>query len=282
MKKRTALALTFALAGALSTGALAADSLPEPVAAPPQASHTAALTLNGQSLDTAALPAAPGPDLVPLRLVAEADHGSAYWDEASGTGSFYLEGNSITVTFSTGAVSVNDQETNSQAQVVRGVTFVPAGVLDLLEGYSADTHPELDVERIDITTPNGDPMVQLAYQLMETAGTAAGMKCSPAEMEEYFGIHADGFTQAVGFFPMMTSPDTLILGKVSEGKLDQVKAELEAYRRAQEDTFSWYLSQNLPKVQNAQVAVSGEWVLFVIGDNAAGAAAQLEAAVKGL
>ena len=42
---------------------------------------------------------------------------------------------------------------------------------------------------------------------------------------------------------------------------------LEAYRQSQEDTFSWYLSQNLPKVQNARTVVDGDYILFVIGEN---------------
>ena len=82
------------------------------------------------------------------------------------------------------------------------------------------------------------------------------------------------FTKGVGLLPMITNPDTVILGKVAEGKLEQAKADLEAYRKSQEDTFSWYLAQHLPKVQEAQVAVSGDWVLFVIGENA-GAAVEL-------
>lgn len=59
--------------------------------------------------------------------------------------------------------------------------------------------------------------------------------------------------EAVAFFPMITSPDTLILGKLAEdADVEAVKAAFETYRQNQEDTFSWYLSQNLPKVQNAR------------------------------
>ena len=45
----------------------------------------------------------------------------------------------------------------STAQVADGITFVEAGVLSMLEGYTVDRNPELDVNRIDITTPNNDP-----------------------------------------------------------------------------------------------------------------------------
>lgn len=63
----------------------------------------------------------------------------------------------------------------STAQVADGITFVEAGVLSMLEGYTVDRNPELDVNRIDITTPNNDPMVKAAYQIREESGMAFGM-----------------------------------------------------------------------------------------------------------
>ena len=43
---------------------------------------------------------------------------------------------------------------------------------------------------------------------------------------------------------------------------------LEAYRQSQEDTFSWYLSQHLPKVQDARTVLENGYLLFFIGENA--------------
>ena len=56
--------------------------------------------------------------------------------------------------------------------LVDGVTFVSADVFDGWEGYTVNLNPELDVNRIDITTPNNDPMVKAAYQIMEDSGMA--------------------------------------------------------------------------------------------------------------
>ena len=292
MKKFAALTLGVGLTAALSLPALAAGApliAPAPGAQPEVVSAPAAgewssglLVLNGSPLDPSGLPAAPAHDMLPLRLLAEADHGGAYWDEETNSGSFYLEQYIVNVDFATGVVTVDGQAVEGTAQVVRGVTFVPASVVDALEGYEVDLNPELDVNRIDVTTPNSDPMIQLVYRLADAAGVGHGMKVTAAELEEYQTVSEGVFTQGVGLLPMMTSPDTVILGRVAEGKLDQAKTDLEVYRKGQEDTFSWYLSQNLPKVQNAQVAVSGDWVLFVIGEKAEAAVELFQAEAAGL
>lgn len=271
MKKIAAMTLALTLcAGALS-------GLPATAAG-----YRAALTVNGTQLETAALPAVPAGDLIPLRLVAEADHGSAVWDAEEDTATFYLEGYQVQVRCSTGDITVNGSASEETAVVRDGVTYVPDVLLGKMEGYQVVFTPSSAGGRFDITTPNNDPMIQLAYRLMETAGMGYSMKVSLAELEEYETVEAGCFTQAVGFLPMMTSPDTLILGKVSQGSLSRLQDSLEVYRQSQEDTFSWYLPQNLPKVQNAQTAVSGDWVLFVIAEHADKAAAEFQTAAKDL
>lgn len=294
MKQIAALTLGVGLTAALSLSALAAGTSGPLIAPAPGAQPEAVevpatgewssglLVLNGTALDPSGLPAAPAYDMLPLRLLAEADHGGAYWDEETNSGSFYLEQYVVNVDFATGAITVDDQAVEGKAQVVQGVTFVPASVLDGLEGYAVNLNPEMDVDRIDVTTPNSDPMIQLLYQLADAAGVGYGMKTTAAELEETKILSEGVFTKGVGLLPMMTNPDTVILGKVAEGKLEQAKADLEAYRKSQEDTFSWYLAQHLPKVQEAQVAVSGDWVLFVIGENAGAAVELFQTSAAGL
>ena len=68
---------------------------------------------------------------------------------------------------------------------------------------------------------------------------------------------------------MITSPDTLVVGKLADGAdVDAVKEALETYRQGQEDTFSWYLGQHLPKVQDARLVVEGDYLFFLIAENA--------------
>ena len=98
---------------------------------------------------------------------------------------------------------------------------------------------------------------------MNLSGEAVG------EAARFYKIPADQFEQVVAFFPMITSPDTVIVGKLAEGADEKAVTDaLEAYRQSQEDTFSWYLSQNLPKVQDARTVVENGYLLFFIGENA--------------
>ena len=121
MMKKTAgtLALAAALTGSLLVPALAAETTP-------------AITVNGAALDLSGLPAAQG---IPMRLVAEADHGSASWFSDDNTGFFYLSGVRIEVSFQDGSVTVDGTPAEGTSALVKdGVTFLPVSFLEELEG----------------------------------------------------------------------------------------------------------------------------------------------------
>lgn len=262
MKQLGTFALAAALTGSLLTPALAAG-------------YATSITVNGTALDTSALPEAQG---LPLRLVAEADHGSASWFAEENSSSFYFSKHRVEVSFQDGSITVDDNLVeDAVAQVVDGVTFVPTTVLDGLDGITL----EETEAGVSITTPNNSPLVKLAYEVADAGGVGYGMAVDAESLDTY-GVHSDSFTEAAGFFPMITSPDTIIIGKLAEGKEEQAKADLEAYRQQQEDTFSWYLSQNLPKVQDARTVVKDGYFLFVIAENADEAVAAFESGLAGL
>lgn len=210
---------------------------------------------------------------IPLRAVIQADGGSAFWDAYEYSSSFYYESGTIVANFNDMSVSVNDEKVEgAQALLLNGVTYVPVTVLEKLTGVTVTDTSANGVESYDIKTPNGTPLMMLAGSILETAGMGRGMKSSPAELEEFYGeamgFKAEYMSEGVIFLPMMTSPDTLALGKVAEGKTEALKECFETYRKSQEETFSWYLSQNLPKVENAQFVTEGDWFMFLIGENA--------------
>ncbi|MCI9263634.1 MAG: DUF4358 domain-containing protein [Oscillospiraceae bacterium] len=224
---------------------------------------------------------------LPLRAVLQADHGSAYWDSYSYTSSFYYGEDMIVADFNDMSISVNDEKVEgAQALLVEGVTYVPFSVLEKLEGVTVTDSSTDAGESYEIITPNNAPLMKLAYQLMETAGMGMGMKSTPAEVEEAwseaYGFKADMVPEGVFFLGMMTTPDTVILGKVAEGKTEELQAVLEAYRKQQEETFTWYLSHNLPKVENAKFVVEGDWFLFLIAENADEAVTLFQENVKTL
>ena len=243
--------------------------------------YTTAITLNGETLDTAALPAA-SDSMLPMRLLAESDHGSAYWDQEGNQSWFTFGENQITVNFADNSILVNDELVKTKAEVTAGVTYVPASVVALLDGFTvtwADPTAET-FGAVDITTPNNDPMVKLAYSIMDSS-EMFGNRTYEDILTDAYKIPADQFEQVVAFFPMITSPDTVIVGKLAEGADEQAVTDaLEAYRQSQEDTFSWYLSQNLPKVQDARTVVESGYLLFFIGQNADQAEALFHAYVE--
>ena len=261
MKKLGTAALALTLTGALALPAFAAEETPVLISA--KVGYTTAITLNGETLDTAGIPAA-SDSMLPLRLLAEADHGSAYWDEASNESWFTFGENRITVRFVDNTITVNDVPVNTTAEVHNGVTYVPASVFSGMDGFTVTS----DADAVTITTPNNDPMVKLAYSIMENS-EMFGSRTYEDALADAYKIPVDQFEQIVAFFPMITSPDTVIVGKLAEGADEKAVTDaLEAYRQSQEDTFSWYLSQHLPKVQDARTVIENGYLLFFIGENA--------------
>ena len=261
MKKLGTAALTLALTGALALPAFAAEETPVLISA--KVDYTTAITLNGETLDTVGIPAA-SDSMLPLRLLAEADHGSAYWDESSNESWFTFGENRITVRFADNTITVNDVPVNTTAEVHDGVTYVPASVFSEMDGFTITS----DADAVTITTPNNDPMVKLAYSIMENS-EMFGSRAYEDTLADAYKIPVDQFEQIVAFFPMITSPDTVIVGKLAEGADEKAVTDaLEAYRQSQEDTFSWYLSQHLPKVQDARTVLENGYLLFFIGENA--------------
>ena len=261
MKKLGTAALALALTGALALPAFAAEETPVLISA--KVGYTTAITLNGETLDTAGIPAA-SDSMLPLRLLAEADHGSAYWDESSNESWFTFGENRITVRFADNTITVNDVPVNTTAEVHNGVTYVPASVFSGMDGFTVTS----DADAVTITTPNNDPMVKLAYSIMENS-EMFGSRAYEDTLADAYKIPVDQFEQIVAFFPMITSPDTVIVGKLVEGADEKAVTDaLEAYRQSQEDTFSWYLSQHLPKVQDARTVIENGYLLFFIGENA--------------
>ena len=266
MKKFGAAALALPLAGSMTLPALAVET---PVLISAKVGYTTSITLNGEKLDTAALPAA-SDSMLPLRLVAESDHGNAFWDQEGNEAWFTFGQDRITVHFADNTILVNDEQVKAQAEVTAGVTYVPASVLALLDGFTvtwaAPTAESFGA--VDITTPNNDPMVKLAYSIMENS-EMFGSRTYEDMLSDAYKIPVDQFEQIVAFFPMITSPDTVIIGKLADGADEKAVTDaLEAYRKSQEDTFSWYLSQHLPKGQDARTVIEDGYVFFFIGENA--------------
>lgn len=287
------------------TSPLDAAGEEEVIAPPPCGGYATVITVNGKPLEEFSFSkSVPGwgskevtwkiSDLdtvptgyVPMRAIAQTDHGKAYWYQEENRSWFTLGGYHIDVYFNDMSIVVEEQPVeDASALLVNGTTYLPVSVIDGLEGCSVTDLSADGVERYEISTPNGTPMMKLAWQLQEMGPLAAGGKTSPETFEQFYG-DATGFkagyvTEFVAFTPMNTTPDTLIMGKPAEGKLEDIQTAMEAYRQTKEDTFSWYLGWNLPKVKDARFVTQGNWVLFYIGENADAVVEAFQAGVQGL
>ena len=113
-KRISAGAVALTMTAALGANALAADK-PEgwtpadgargPMLISARVNYQHQLFLNDEELDTAAIPAVEG-QLLPMRLLAEADGGSAEWYEEDNQGMFFLGDQAIVVNFADGSVEV--------------------------------------------------------------------------------------------------------------------------------------------------------------------------------
>lgn len=260
MKKFACLTLSLALAASLAAPAFAAETVTAvPISAP--LTYTYEITVNGVKLDTSKLPMA-DESYIPLRAVAEGDHGSAYWNEEENSGSFYFDGFNVNVSFTDNAITVGEDKLDVSASVKNGVTFVPVSVLEGKDGYTVTNKDG----KIDIVTPNNDPLVKLAYSISDGVELAAGMKGDAKSFFENFELdYAKNFESAVIFQGMNINPDMILIGKLTKNADKKaVETALEAFRKSQEETFSWYMAQHLEKVQAAKPFVNGDYVMFTI------------------
>lgn len=247
--------------------------LPEAVDVPLAAQYAATIVMDGETVDLSNIPGAPA-GYVPMRALCEANGGSAEWYAEDSQSLFFFDENSIIVDFKEMSVKVGAGSDALEGIAPyldpAGYTFLPVSVLDGLETVSVNSNPELDVERYDITTSASDPTVKLVKSILEAVESAARMKHTPAEMEEYLGIRQENFTEIVGYFPMMINADTVVVGKVAEGKLDSAKEDLEARKQTTIQNFEHYLQGPYEMAQKGQIVVApdGEHIMLIIsGDN---------------
>lgn len=309
LKRISALVLAFAMTA--SAAAFAAEGEADPaegdmpllISANPDTEHyDTVITINGKKLESytysrsipgwgsetvtaqlSDLPRVPE-GYVPMRAVAQADYGSAYWYQGDAQSSFSMSGAYFTVYFADLSVEVNDQTAEGvSALLIDGVTYLPVSVFEGLEGFSVTDNSADGVESYEISTPNGAPLMKLAYEVAEKSTLIRGSKRTMEELEQWYGelgFKAEYTTEGVAFLPLRTAPDTLVLGRMAEGQEEALRTFLEEYRAGQEQTFSWYLGQHLPKVQNAQFVTEGDWFLFLIAEDVEAGVETFRAAVK--
>lgn len=261
MKKLSTLALSLALTASLAAPAFAAEEM-KPVLISAPLTYTYTITVNGTELDTAALPMA-DEGYVPMRLLAESDHGSASWYPDENSSWFYFGDFNYNVNFADNTVTKGEDKLDATVVVKNGVTFLPVSVFDGIEGYTITVVDN----KIDVTTPNGTPIVKLGYSVADKIGLHA--QRNPAnQLESFFGLKAENYTEVASFLPMMNVKSTsLLIGKVAEGKMDAAKAELKTYQDSLLRNFETYLRDQYELAKDGKIVTSGDYILFVISED---------------
>ena len=277
MKKLGTMALALCMSAALAVPAFAAEDnglliSPNPISqevttTATEEAYAHTIIINGEKMDTSALPVSDG---IPLRMLAEADHGSASWYGEERTGYAYLDGASISFNADTLELSLDGEVVEGvSVELIKGVTFVPVEVIDGLDNYTVIASEADGVKTYSITTANNDPMVKLAYAIAEASNCYASFKSDLESYEMNYSLAEGTFTSGLQLTGMIVSPDCMMVAKLSENAdREAVMAAMEEQKANLESTFSWYLSQNLPKVQDARMIIEGDYVLFLIAENA--------------
>lgn len=98
-------------------------------------------------------------------------------------------------------------------------------------------------------------------------------KVESADIAEMYGLNLDNIEEVVAEVPMMSvNADLLLIAKAKDGKVEEVKKEVEAFRQSQVDATMQY-PMNVEKIAASSVQVVGNYVVYV---QLGGDAAQLE------
>lgn len=94
-------------------------------------------------------------------------------------------------------------------------------------------------------------------------------------VEAMFGLTADQYESFAGFYPMISAVATdVAVFEAKEGKVEDVKAAVEAYRELKVNN-AWYPLET-ENAEKAVVYVNGNYVFFIMASNVEEVAAHVE------
>ena len=112
-------------------------------------------------------------------------------------------------------------------------------------------------------------MVQSVWNEISALDMPMMTTVNDALLSSIYGINASDLVEYVCKMPAMNTTATeFFIGEVKDGKMDTVKAALEARQDALDEEWSKYLPEQYELVQNYQLVTSGNYVIFVISDQA--------------
>lgn len=220
--------------------------------------YTGTITVNGIKLDLSAVPDVAG---VPMRALVEADYGNAGWYPEDNMTFFYVGDTRISIANDTGAVTLDGTLTEHVSVRKQGVTFLPTAFVKTFAGFTVTE----DGKNLTILTENSEPMMKLARQITTEIAPAASMKMKADEAADY-GFEKETFEELIAFFPMIVNADSVVVGKVNPGKMDDAKKQLEARRTQIEAGFEHYLPGPYELAKNGKIVTDGDYIFLIISE----------------
>ncbi len=166
-------------------------------------------------------------------------------------------------------------------------------VIPLPPQQSAEVVPlspsDTSVQSHPIVTPEPPPAepetskVQAAWSAIEAGAELPSLMDLDDELlASLYGISAaDDLVTYIAKMPLMNVHATeFFLAQVKPDRMDAVKAAAEARQADLEAQWSQYLPDQLELVQNYQLVTSGDYILFCVCEDAAGAAAAFTGTVE--
>lgn len=115
--------------------------------------------------------------------------------------------------------------------------------------------------------PAGESKVQAVWTAISDRELPYFMDLDDDILSQLYGIDAGDLVEYIGKMPFMNTQATeFFIAQVQPGKLDTVKAALEARQDTLEQQWSQYLPDQLELVQNYKLVTNGDYILFAIAD----------------
>lgn len=125
-----------------------------------------------------------------------------------------------------------------------------------------------DSEQTDDTN-DSNYMKSVVDSLTESIGVFGAGELDKSLAQDMIGLNMENVEDLYGVFSMMNvKSDAIVMVKAKPGEADSVKADLEAFRAATEESCAMYLTSEEEKAKHGQIYTKGDYVLLVIaGDS---------------
>lgn len=155
------------------------------------------------------------------------------------------------------------------------ISLAFAAILTLFVGCTPkeEEKPKDTAKTIDIWTAVEEKVGADNFPMM--------MDVDKDTLMEYYGIKEEDLEEYTIKAPMInTRADEFFIAKVKDGKMEEVEKGIEKRKTDLEKQWKQYLPDVYETVQNAKITKSGNYIMFVISENAADAVSIFEEKTK--